>query len=1154
MKESKAIFFSLIMLLSLNIITQSNRMNAEDLEPLTIAEESIEDSIIADLPRSIIKSLLQEISGEIIDQRGQSYRHFYNASTDTYTFRSDQLVYKENVIAGTNWITYDEYPIRYVARLNNGSNYFFETPSEMNDFFGQISNNSLFGVGIESSEGILGFYLDFSNIWAQGQYMYYPRLKTGKISAYNQPLYVIFPHLFAKLGGTWYDVILNNRSLYQASHDPRNNLQFSNTSDTFNLQFDTYNFDLLGRTWDFEHGLKFNTTDQLFHLITEFRCRNQNFQDIAMAYEILSSPQSDSTPYQPAEFVISNETHEIRKNVSQAWQAGNYLTDFYSKIEIISENGETFAFSFSDMEAAGFSQKYLELHNQAIPSFGTRKALLAGMYGFGAYTAMTQVNIDPTFSSQYTVDKRDFYVENQTGTISARIGGDEVKSGWDEPENDRYAYFSINTGISEQIASVSNVNFSLILGADSHLEADEYLDWGFYHNNSLIEGYWNETYAATYDTDCFLQTTIWNKTDFWHTSASQNDNVTVNTTNALYLLDNWSSFHNADPSNRMSINIISKGGLNYDPDGGQDDDVDWYESSAASSRLPRLYFEYTLLKPPELDSPADETYSYGFINRNITWIPTERTYSPDDYIVYRNGSVFASGSWSNQTPIVIDLDSINTTAGMHNFTMFINDTNGLNTSDLVWIEVLSSDYPELDEPTDQTLSFAFINENITWIPTERLNSPDSYVVYRNGSLFASGSWTNQTPIVIALDPINTTAGNHNFTMVINDTSDLSVSDEVWIEVLAAIIPEIDSPSNQTLELGFSNENITWTPTERDLPPDSYVVLKNDSQYANGSWSNQTAIVIDIDSINLTLGIHNFTITINDTLNFNASDTVLITVQDTTSPVLNSPTDITYEDGDFISERNITWIATDLEPNNYTIYKNDTINETGSWLSNVNISISVNGLAVGTWNFTIQVNDTSGNDVFDTVYVFVTVAVNDPSVFTAWFETEETVSPNEDVTFYVEIQDVDNISSELNITLFYSFTGFSAQNVSVNMTYDSTIDTNIHRFEYVFAGQDAGTVLYFYYMAFDGENYVYKRDMKDLLWSVPAVVIERALPDKQDYEREIPDIEQLAILLVSVIGLLALIFIIMLGSRKREAAKIVKVEGVYYELGKPYENP
>ena len=455
----------------------------------------------------------------------------------------------------------------------------------------------------------------------------------------------------------------------------------------------------------------------------------------------------------------------------------------------------------------------------------------------------------------------------------------------------------------------------------------------------------------------------------------------------------------------------------------------------------------------------------------------------------------------------------------------LNDTSDFSVSDLVWIEVLSADYPEITSPANQTLAYGFTDENITWIPTERTNSPDSYVVYRNGSIFTSGSWSNQTPIVVSLDSINTTVGNHNFTIVLNDTSDFSVSDLVWITVASPISPEVNAPANQTLECGFSGENITWIPTERSISPDSYIVYRNGSIFASDSWSNQTPIVINLDSINLTLGNHNFTIVINDTTDLTISDLVWITVQDTTNPTLNSPSDITYELGD--TGNSIVWIGTDLKPNNYTVYKNASINETGSWISAGSITIYVNGLSIGTWNFTIWINDTSGNNAYDIVFVFVTAPINDPSIFSDWFNTTESITADTSVIFYVELYDIDNISSELSIILYYTFSDFPTQNLSVSLSYVSLVATDTYRFEYTFAGQSDGTTILYYYQAYDGASYV-KEDNSgafyDLDWLTPATTIVRPIPDKK-YPEITPKVNYpLAFVSISILFLLVVIFL------------------------------
>jgi hypothetical protein len=90
--------------------------------------------------------------------------------------------------------------------------------------------------------------------------------------------------------------------------------------------------------------------------------------------------------------------------------------------------------------------------------------------------------------------------------------------------------------------------------------------------------------------------------------------------------------------------------------------------------------------------------------------------------------------------------------------------------------------------------------------------------------------------------------------------------------------------------------------------------------------------------------------------------------DSLAPSLNQPPDIDYLVGE--TEHNIQWIATDNHPNDYIIYKDGTNIENDSWSLDVPISINVDGLMIGSYNYTIFITDTLGNSALDTVIVDV----------------------------------------------------------------------------------------------------------------------------------------------------------------------------------------
>jgi len=95
----------------------------------------------------------------------------------------------------------------------------------------------------------------------------------------------------------------------------------------------------------------------------------------------------------------------------------------------------------------------------------------------------------------------------------------------------------------------------------------------------------------------------------------------------------------------------------------------------------------------------------------------------------------------------------------------------------------------------------------------------------------------------------------------------------------------------------------------------------------------------------------------------------LAIEEATPPIVGSPPDITYEEGTI--GHVISWNATDDNPGNYLIYKDGFEVDSGGWTSDTPIKINVDGLAVGTYNYTIVVSDMFNNTVIDTVFVNVT---------------------------------------------------------------------------------------------------------------------------------------------------------------------------------------
>jgi hypothetical protein len=544
---------------------------------------------------------------ELNRSRGQTSRHFYNTSSNEYTFQSDYLANKTNIVSNTDWVTSEEYPTRFIIRLTNGSIFFSSNLSQVNSLFEKIDNTTIWAVGVESFKGILGFYMDFSdNDWGHSQYVFWPRLKSGQITGYNFPLFGIYPHLYAKLSGVWYDKILNDRSLYTGVVDPRNTIHVNKTSDTWQLWFNTYGITILSRTWDFEHGFKFNLIDQRFHMITKLRCRDQDFEDLGMGYEITSSPQSDGTEFQPDRFRLSNETESIEVNLSQAWNAGTYLENFYSQIEIVSQNNESFVFMFEDMELAGFTDKYLNLHNQQFPDGSLRLVLRAGMFGYGAYTQGTIIEIDPTYQS-YTTDDYDSGVRYRSSDSQKVLITDAMTLGVFSTYTYR-CWIVWDTGITGTVRSTSSAELRL---SEYDGGLDNFED-GETCQVELITEY-TGTSPKESDGEASLYTNYWNPTTYGGITWEPYDEEQTWTMNIETLTDYWGS-------NKGSNDMIKFHFEGTAPT--SEDRITYYDTSSApnDSVKPRLTFTYELEQTPTVTIQNDGDLIYAGIEETTMQI------------------------------------------------------------------------------------------------------------------------------------------------------------------------------------------------------------------------------------------------------------------------------------------------------------------------------------------------------------------------------------------------------------------------------------------------------------------------------------------------------------------------------------------------------
>jgi len=181
-------------------------------------------------------------------------------------------------------------------------------------------------------------------------------------------------------------------------------------------------------------------------------------------------------------------------------------------------------------------------------------------------------------------------------------------------------------------------------------------------------------------------------------------------------------------------------------------------------------------------------------------------------------------------------------------------------------------------------------------------------------------------------------------------------------------PTITHPVDLQYFLSQTGNSISWTVTDLNVGLASYTIYRNDSLIASGPWTSGLPVTRNVDG--LAIGSYNYTIVATDGLGGSVQDTVIVNVLNV-APTITHPSDISYVVG--LTGNQISWIITDASTGTrgFTLYRNGILIASGSWASGVPVMKNVDGLAIGSYNYTIVAIDGLGGSVQDTVIVNVT---------------------------------------------------------------------------------------------------------------------------------------------------------------------------------------
>jgi len=301
---------------------------------------------------------------------------------------------------------------------------------------------------------------------------------------------------------------------------------------------------------------------------------------------------------------------------------------------------------------------------------------------------------------------------------------------------------------------------------------------------------------------------------------------------------------------------------------------------------------------------------------------------------------------------------------------------------------------DMDDPIisnaqgDFTVEYGYTGENLTWTAADA--NPDTYTIELQGSGIVAGptAWTSSVAITYSI-PDGFVVGVYVYTVNFTDAAGKSVIDSVTFTVDDMTNPTIISaPSDLPVEFGYTGQTLSWNAT--DPHPNTYTIELQGSGIIAGptTWTSGVQIIYNIPD-SLAVGVYIYTVNFTDDYGNSIIDSVTFTVSDTTNPtIISAPSDLPVEFG--YTGQNLSWNATDIHPNTYTIELQGSgiIAGPTAWTSGVQIIYNIpDSLAVGVYIYTVNFTDDYGNSIIDSVTFTVgadtinPIISNAPSDFT-----------------------------------------------------------------------------------------------------------------------------------------------------------------------------
>ena len=315
--------------------------------------------------------------------------------------------------------------------------------------------------------------------------------------------------------------------------------------------------------------------------------------------------------------------------------------------------------------------------------------------------------------------------------------------------------------------------------------------------------------------------------------------------------------------------------------------------------------------------------------------------------------------WASGEPIIYNIE--NPAIGSYNISYDIGDKNGNIFSGNVYFEIFDTMAPAITtNAIDKTIELgnAFGTE---WLINDFSNF--SYILQMNNEVILSSSSHGEIAFKYSFHPNQ--IGIHEFEFIVRDISGNLNNFSYVITAQDTIKPIIQGLENTTLVIS-EEVYIAWTVTDAS-ETGIYDLKIDESQFIEDNWNVSRKIGFQFNEPEL----RSYLLVIKLTDSSNNTNEYTITLEfviDDLKPLFNSPDDITYLLGE--TGNTINWHIFDDNPLNYSIYFEGRLIEVGSYIHDSWVTVNLDELTKGIYNFTIEAFDKYGYINQDTVLVTV----------------------------------------------------------------------------------------------------------------------------------------------------------------------------------------